>query len=180
MHEEESLRRPTVQAAIADLPTINTSQYDYLFESDLFHGELGQPSLYASRMRQQRSDSSISGRGLSGFLKTRHSDEVVKRFAATRQGERESISRFMRLAWDGLAPTLRAGTIRGRGQFMAPRPIHPDEPRVITVREAARLHSFPDWFTFYPTKWYGFMQIGNSVPPLMAQAVGTSLLEVLS
>lgn len=39
-----------------------------------------------------------------------------------------------------------------RGSFMAPRPIHPTRPRVISPREAARLHSFPDWFRFHVTK----------------------------
>lgn len=49
------------------------------------------------------------------------------------------------------------------------RPIHPAEPRVITVREAARLQGFPDWFTFSSTKWHSFRMIGNSVSPLVAK-----------
>jgi DNA (cytosine-5)-methyltransferase 1 len=47
------------------------------------------------------------------------------------------------------------------------------------VREAARLHSYPDWFRFHPTKWHGFRQIGNSVPPLLAQAVAEEIIKVL-
>ncbi|MFM7369406.1 MAG: DNA cytosine methyltransferase [Sphaerospermopsis kisseleviana] len=50
----------------------------------------------------------------------------------------------------------------------------------MTVREAARLHSFPDWFRFHPTKWHGFRQIGNSVPPLLAQAVAAEIIKVLN
>jgi DNA (cytosine-5)-methyltransferase 1 len=53
-------------------------------------------------------------------------------------------------------------------------------PRCITVREAARLHSYPDWFRFHVTKWHGFRQIGNSVPPLLAQAVASKLVEQLT
>jgi DNA (cytosine-5)-methyltransferase 1 len=49
------------------------------------------------------------------------------------------------------------------------RPIHPSEPRVITVREAARLQGFPDWFLFHPTIWHSFRMIGNSVSPVMAK-----------
>jgi len=47
------------------------------------------------------------------------------------------------------------------------------------VREAARLHSYPDWFRFHTTKWHGFRQIGNSVPPLLAQAVANKIIHVL-
>ncbi|PSB65242.1 DNA (cytosine-5-)-methyltransferase, partial [Chroococcidiopsis cubana CCALA 043] len=60
-----------------------------------------------------------------------------------------------------------------------PRPIHPYKPRCITVREAARLHSYPDWFRFHQTKWHGFRQVGNSVPPLLAQAIAREILRVL-
>lgn len=80
---------------------------------------------------------------------------------------------------DGICNTLRAGTASDRGAFTSPRPIHPTEPRVITVREAARLHSYPDWFRFHATKWHGFRQIGNSVPPLLARAVGGQIMKAL-
>ncbi|WP_413468690.1 DNA cytosine methyltransferase [Lishizhenia sp.] len=51
------------------------------------------------------------------------------------------------------------------------RPLHPEQPRVITVREAARLQGFPDWFVFHPTKWHSFRMIGNSVSPLVSEFV---------
>ena len=63
---------------------------------------------------------------------------------------------------------------------MAPRPIHPTRPRVISAREAARLHSFPDWFRFHVTKWHAFRQIGNSLPPLLARAVASQIVAALS
>ena len=50
---------------------------------------------------------------------------------------------------------------------------------MITVREAARLHSYPDWFRSHATKWHGFRQIGNSVPPLLARAVAAGLFKAL-
>jgi DNA (cytosine-5)-methyltransferase 1 len=78
-----------------------------------------------------------------------------------------------------LCNTLRAGTDSARGAFTSPRPIHPSLPRVITVREAARLHSYPDWFRFHATKWHGFRQIGNSVPPLLGRAVATQIAAAL-
>ena len=45
------------------------------------------------------------------------------------------------------------------------------------MREAARLHGYPDWFRLHETKWHGFRQIGNSVPPRLARAVAASLLQ---
>ncbi|MCW0137280.1 DNA cytosine methyltransferase [Escherichia coli] len=58
--------------------------------------------------------------------------------------------------WDGLCPTLRAGTGSDKGSHQAVRPLHPEEGRVITVREAARLQGFLDWFVFHHTKWHSF------------------------
>lgn len=49
----------------------------------------------------------------------------------------------------------------------------------ITVREGARLQSFPDWFQFYGSEASRFNQIGNAVPPLLAKALATSVLECL-
>lgn len=57
--------------------------------------------------------------------------------------------------------------------------IHPEESRVISVREAARLQSFPDGFCFSGPMNSMFRQIGNAVPPLLAHAVATSLLTAL-
>lgn len=53
--------------------------------------------------------------------------------------------------------------------------IHPWEPRGISVREAARLQSFPDDFTFDCSMGDAFKQIGNAVPPLLAYAVARSV-----
>jgi DNA (cytosine-5)-methyltransferase 1 len=47
------------------------------------------------------------------------------------------------------------------------------------VREAARLHSYPDWFRFHVTKWHGFREIGNSVPPLLGRSVAAEVILAL-
>lgn len=57
--------------------------------------------------------------------------------------------------------------------------IHPWEPRGISVREAARLQSFPDDFVFPCPMGDAFKQIGNSVPPLMAEGIGKALRKLL-
>jgi DNA (cytosine-5)-methyltransferase 1 len=117
---------------------------------------------------------------LTNSLLTRHTKTSVQRFRDAIPGTAEPISHYFRLSMDAPSRTLRAGTGRERGAFSAPRPIHPIQPRVITAREAARLHSFPDWFRFNVTNWHGHRQIGNSVPPLLARAVGIQIAKSLS
>jgi DNA (cytosine-5)-methyltransferase 1 len=175
---------PKVIDAIRDLRKVVDRQDPS--DSDVFLGRLGRPSYYAKLLRGEvldPDDQSIprkrNGDGLSGCLRTWHSDDVVERFSATIPGTSEPISRFYRLANDGVAPTLRAGTSVEHGSHTAARPIHPDQPRCITTREAARLHSFPDWFQFHSTRWHGFKQIGNSVPPRMARAVARSIIQAI-
>ncbi len=116
---------------------------------------------------------------LTSSMQTQHSETSIARFAATRANQREPISHLRRLDLHGLCHTLRAGTGSDRGSYTSPRPIHPILPRVISVREAARLHSFPDWFRLHQTKWHGFRQVGNSVPPLLAQALGKKIITAL-
>jgi DNA (cytosine-5)-methyltransferase 1 len=108
---------------------------------------------------------------VSGCISTNHTPEVEQRFRSVAQGKTDSVSRMLRLKKSGLCPTLRAGTGRDKGSYMALRPIHFSEPRVITPREAARLQGFPDWFRFHKTKWHAFRGIGNSVSPLMAESI---------
>lgn len=67
--------------------------------------------------------------------------------------------------------------------------LHYSDPRILTVRECARLQSFPDWFIFKGKYTTGgerrrvecprYTQVGNAVPPLLARAVGTGVLDAL-
>jgi len=116
---------------------------------------------------------------LTASMRSAHTDISRRRFAATRPGEVEPISRFYKLDPDGVCNTLRAGTDSARGAFTSPRPIHYAFPRCITVREMARLHGYPDWFRFHVTKWHGARQVGNSVPPALARAIASTLVEAL-
>jgi DNA (cytosine-5)-methyltransferase 1 len=172
---------PSVWDALADLP--NANDFDELVRSDEVLADFGTPSAYAAPLRgivRDIEDYSHPRRFDPNFLtssaRTAHTKASISRFEATNPGTTESISRFLRLHPDGVCNTLRAGTGSDRGAHTAPRPIHPIESRVITVREAARLHGYPDWFRFHVTKWNGFRQIGNSVPARLARAVASALL----
>jgi DNA (cytosine-5)-methyltransferase 1 len=53
--------------------------------------------------------------------------------------------------------------------------IHPAQDRTLSIREAARIQTFPDWFRFSGHPTTRFRQIGNAVPPLLGEALGRSL-----
>ncbi|HIK06384.1 MAG TPA: DNA cytosine methyltransferase [Trichormus sp. M33_DOE_039] len=175
---------PTVWQAIGDLP--EAEDYLELLHRDWVIAEFQKPSDYAEIMRGIKTaiddyayPRQFDTRILSSSLRTNHSETIRQRFQETPQGEREPISRFHKLHPAGVCNTLRAGTDKYKGSFTSPRPIHPWQPRCITVREAARLHSYPDWFRFHITKWHGFRQVGNSVPPLLAKAVAQEIMRNL-
>lgn len=179
----------SVRHALEGLP--DPTAYEELWSSDEVvvdqsHdtlAELGPYARYAYGLDALGVDLSRPRKSSSGLLTgsrlTKHSAVSIDRFGATAQGQVEPVSHYYRLNLDAPSRTLRAGTGSERGAFSAPRPIHPTAARVITVREAARLHSFPDWFRFHTTNWHGHRQIGNSVPPLLGRSIGSLLLSAL-
>lgn len=176
--------RVTVREAISDLPgPISDMKRLMDFGWASYPDSAVGPSIYAQRCRalpecqvggREAMNEAIHGR-VSGLFATQHSNVVIDRFLETPQGAIEPVSRYPKLAWAGQCPTLRAGTGAEKGSFQAVRPIHPTQPRVITVREGARLQGFPDWFLFHPTKWHSFRMIGNSVSPIVSAALSTLL-----
>jgi DNA (cytosine-5)-methyltransferase 1 len=176
---------PTCFDALNDVPDIEN--FEELFRTDEVQSCVwGFPSAYARKLRGLDNASWHLGYPrnwapsvLTSSMRTHHSEISVRRFGETAQGSVEPISRFFKLSATGVSNTLRAGTDSARGAFTSPRPIHYSYPRCVTVREMARLHSFPDWFRFHETKWHGARQIGNSVPPLLALAVASSVLSAL-
>lgn len=182
----------TVGDAIADLPDLD--DFPELLKTDevLLSAEqmlhLNQKSsFYTQMLRGEVSEETASfayrrlwnPQLLTSSMRTQHNQNCISRFIETSPNQREPISHLRRLDINRLCHTLRAGTGAERGSYTSPRPIHPTRPRVISVREAARLHSFPDWFRFHQTKWHGFRQVGNAVPPLLAQAVGREIIASL-
>ncbi len=78
---------------------------------------------------------------------------------------------YLRLNYD-----IPSGTVLNVRKSMW---VHPEEDRAISIREAARLQSFPDSFIFCGTKDAQYQQIGNAVPPLLARSIAEQLLKLL-
>ncbi|MGB7433759.1 MAG: DNA cytosine methyltransferase [Ahrensia sp.] len=83
--------------------------------------------------------------------------------------------RYGRLSWSGLSSTILTKCDVHWGAY-----IHPEQDRAISVREAARIQSFPDWFEFIGSKTEQYVQVGNAVPPLMGKRIGEAVLKATS
>jgi DNA (cytosine-5)-methyltransferase 1 len=164
----------TVGEAIGDLPTlgngasVNTLPYGHT-----------PPSHYARKLRGELKHS-------SNHLVTNNQPFVVRRYPYVPQGGnweniparlmRNYTNRFRCHEWiyrrlsDG-EPSVVIGNYRKNML------IHPTQDRGLSVREAARLQSFPDTFEFQGSIGLQQQQVGNAVPPLLARAVFASILD---
>lgn len=104
--------------------------------------------------------------------KSRYSDlpEELKRY-------RDDIfnDKYKRLDADDVSRTITAHIAKDGYWY-----IHPEQNRTLTVREAARLQTFPDDFRFAGSPSSAFRQIGNAVPPRLGLAIGKAVLEALN
>lgn len=108
---------------------------------------------------------------------TSHSPSMIAALNDLPPGMRDPKSHHDRLHSDRLSYTLRAGS----GNFSPLRPIHYEYPRVITVRESARVQGFSDTF-IWPDRiprLQQYRQVGNAVPPPVAAAVGRHVCEII-
>ena len=140
---------------------------------------------------QRAMNEGVAAGAMDSMRLPNHKDYVVDRFElildTCRKGvninaiEREELGllkhRTVPMAANAPAPTLTT---------LPDDILHYKEPRILTVREYARLQSFPDWFAFKGKYTTGgdlrrtecprYTQVGNAVPPLLAQAVGAGIL----
>lgn len=114
--------------------------------------------------------------GLPNHVIRPHSARVERRYMTVPQGERDRISHTDRIHPERPSGTVIVGSGKGGGRPF----IHPFEPRTITVRESARLQSFPDWYEFSGKKTWQYRAVGNAVPPLLALMIGMQIKQALN
>ena len=120
---------------------------------------------------------------ISNHISLNHSNKVIERYNLIPEGGRlpppEELPKHIRRKNFGNTykrlhrekPSLTM--VPGNNAF----PIHPTLPRSLTPREAARLQSFPDEFLFTGDRRNQCILVGNAVPPLLAKAIGKSILD---
>lgn len=181
----ESERRTTVENAIGDLPEVEggwrpdagaEGWAEYGFPLTEFQREMRKlvPELQSHRVydhitRPVRPDDLKAFELLDS--NTRYSDlpEELKRY-------RDDIfdDKYKRLNAHDLSRTITAHIAKDGYWY-----IHPSQNRTLTIREAARLQTFPDWFRFAGPPSAAFRQIGNAVPPALGRALGGAVIEAL-
>ncbi|MBW4656358.1 MAG: DNA cytosine methyltransferase [Kaiparowitsia implicata GSE-PSE-MK54-09C] len=141
-------------------------------------------SPYQKKMRKRKKE----GEGVWNHLCRSHNDKDIMIFEMLDQGgkyrdiPKEMMryrvdifdDKYKRLIWNEPAWTLTAHMRKDGLAY-----IHPLQNRSISVREAARLQSFPDDFVFYAPMTRMFELVGNSVPPLLAEAVAKPLVQLI-
>lgn len=172
----KSPKQITVEEAINDLPSLANGAM--LEEAD-YVKSLDEVSEYAKMMRIG------SDKSRQNYV-SKNSDLVIERYKHIGQGQNwRAIPDFLMENYadkgrchSGIYKRLRADqpsvVISNYRKSML---IHPWEDRGISVREAARLQSFPDTFIFEGTIHYIQQQIGNAVPPLLSKAVFQEILK---
>ena len=109
--------------------------------------------------------------GLPNQILREHCERVRLRYSQIEQGGRDRKDHTDRVHPEKPSGTVLVGSGAGGGRPF----IHPTEHRHITVREAARLQTFPDWWVFAGGPTAAYRQVGNAVPPLMARAIAQQI-----
>ena len=168
--------RVTVSDAISDLPELDNGQ---MSDSLPYRCLKKHASSYA---RQMRNGSRTSKQNYV----SRNADYVIRRYAYIHQGENWRAIPGIMMQNYANTKNCHSGIYK---RLVADKPsvvisnyrknmlIHPYQDRGLSVREAARLQSFPDNYIFKGTLMHMQQQIGNAVPPLLAKAVFNKIME---
>jgi DNA (cytosine-5)-methyltransferase 1 len=167
----------TVKDAIKDLEEITAA-------TEVSDGDKGIPLPKAPADISELGKLLRDSNTLYNHVSTNTTPEALKRFKVIRQGqnfhslppelkasysdtERTQKTIYLRLKYDE-----PSGTVVNVRKSMW---IHPVKHRAISIREAARLQTFPDSFVFCGTKDSQYQQVGNAVPPMLAKAIAEHL-----
>jgi DNA (cytosine-5)-methyltransferase 1 len=168
----------TVREAIGDLPIIRNGTREWVRE---YKTDASKLSGFAKRMRRGADRDVI----FDHVCRTQN-DQDLEAFRLMREGGkyvdlpkrlkryRDDIfkDKYKKLKWDAPSWTVTAHLSRDCYTH-----IHPSQARTISVREAARLQSFPDCFYFAGAMGAKFQLIGNAVPPLLAERIAAAIRE---
>jgi len=144
--------------AISDLPGLSPGEVRDQYEGDPL----------TSYQQMLRGDN----KRLFNHEAPKHPPWTVKVLKSVRPGAPiyQTFKQRVRLSWKAPAPTIPAGGIRPQWFFA-----HPEQPRGLTVRECARLQSFPDNYVFVGPLIKQRIQVGDSVPPFLARALAEGI-----
>ena len=174
-------KAPTVRQAIGDLPIVPPAQREERLSYARPWTKL-QRHLRAGVAHQERRivhdhiTRDVRPDDAEAFALLKEGD-TYEQLPARLQRYRTDIfsDKYKRLEWKGLSRSITAHIAKDGYWY-----IHPDQDRTLSVREAARIQTFPDWFRFSGQPSLRYRQIGNAVPPLLAQAIADPLHLTLS
>lgn len=179
-----SVERTTVEDAIADLANVEPRLV--VEKEDDFGLKIGiKDRKRVSKLCELRNTEGVIFNHI--IPKTR--EEALKRFKVLGQGQNfhnlpdalkentyTNVERTQNTVYQRLSYTEASGTVINVRKSMW---IHPTIDRAISVREAARLQSFPDSFRFWGSKDSQYQQVGNAVPPMLAQAIAEKIIDYI-
>lgn len=114
--------------------------------------------------------------GIPNHITREHTAHSIGRYMQLNYGERDKLGRVDRLDPQLPSKTVIAGGTKGGGRSH----LHPFSPRTLSVRECARLQTFPDTYVFTGANARQFTQVGNAVPPLLAYKLALAIKNAIS
>ncbi len=109
--------------------------------------------------------------GADNHITRNHTAKSIERYMQLSYGSRDKLGRVDRLDPRLPSKTVIAGGTKGGGRSH----LHPFSPRTLSVRECARIQTFPDNYVFTGSTARQFTQVGNAVPPLLAYKLATAI-----
>jgi DNA (cytosine-5)-methyltransferase 1 len=179
--DEQAMPKVHLREAISDLPVIPESPFELSVGArDLPYEPTEPPSAFVRMMRKEVPEANVVHDHMTRPVRpddletfklmdhrTLYSEipESLRRYNAEDYDDK-----YKRLNWDDFSRSVTAHIAKDGYWY-----IHPEQNRTLSVREAARVQTFPDHFRFAGTRSDAFRQIGNAVPPILGRAAAQAL-----